>query len=510
MTGRDSSPPVAAWLKLLTASVLVFATWTAVRHADQPLLEFHSFRQTQTALTSFWIMEEGPRLAYQTPVSGYPWAIPQEFPLYQMIAAAVAKAGHLDLDAVGRLLSFAFLVACAWPATVVVERLKLPAATAWSFCALLWSSPLYLFWGRSFMIETAALFFAFASVPFALDLVRGPSTWRSAWICAAFGTLAALQKFTTSAPVSMVMGVLWLWSWRSAGGIRQAGRQGLLQIAAALVLPLLVAGAWTVYAGSVTRENPMGNEYAALVPRWILGTLAQRFSGPDWITLLWHRTLAQNAGGFLGVALIAGAFALPGPARIRAVVLTGLALFVAPLLIFTNLQFVHAYYQTGCVLFLIGGLASAVALLQAVVPHGAVVPGITALLVASNIMEFRKSYGPMLRTRFDAAHNSTLAVAAVLREHTVPGTGIVVFGQDWSSETPYYARRRSFAVPDWFSRYDQVWAEPAKFLGDTPLGAVVVFPGSRVIDPARIARKLADNPGWRLLEVQGCRILLVH
>jgi hypothetical protein len=495
---------------MLTASVLAFATWTAVRHAGQPLLEFHAFRQTQTALTSFWIMEEGPRLAYQTPVSGYPWSIPFEFPLYQMIAAAVATAGHLELDAVGRLLSFAFLVACAWPAAAVVERLKLPKSTAWSFCALLWSSPLYLFWGRSFMIETASVFFAFASVPFALDLVRGPATWRSAWICASFGTLAALQKVTTGAPVSLVMGVLWLWTRWKAGGIRQSGREGLLQIAAALVLPILVAGAWMAYAGALTMENPMGAELAGRLRGWTFGTLAQRFSVADWASLLWHRTIAQNAGGFLGVALIAGSLALPGPVRIRAAVLTGLALFLAPLLVFTNLHFVHAYYQAGCVLFLIGSLALAAVRLQAVVPHSAVVPGITALLVASNIMEFRKSYGPMLRTRLDTAHNCTLAVAAVLRENTAPATGIVVFGQDWSSETPYYARRRSFAVPDWFSRYDPVWAEPAKFLGDTPLGAVVVFPGSRGMDPAQIARKLADNPGWRLMEVQGCRILLMH
>lgn len=229
MSGKASPRLVGAWLKILTASLLAVATSTAVRHAGQPLLDFHAFRKTQTALTSFWIMEEGPRLAYRTPVSGYPWSIPFEFPLYQMIAAAVAKAGHLDFDAVGRLLSFAVFWACAWPAAAVVERLKLPKATAWFFCALLWSSPLYLFWGASLTIETAALFVAFAAVPCAL--VQGPSTWRSAWICAMSGSLAAPQKITKGATVVMGKGIVWLWTGWISGGIRSVGRREVLHVA---------------------------------------------------------------------------------------------------------------------------------------------------------------------------------------------------------------------------------------------------------------------------------------
>ena len=57
---------------IFTIIIAIFAAWVAVYFADQPILEAHSFRQTQTALTAYWINREGWQLAYQTPVAGYP------------------------------------------------------------------------------------------------------------------------------------------------------------------------------------------------------------------------------------------------------------------------------------------------------------------------------------------------------------------------------------------------------------------------------------------------------
>ena len=149
---------------ILALVVAAIAAWFAVFYAGQPLLEMHGFRQTQTALTSYWMIEDGWRLAYETPVAGYPWSIPMEFPIYQSIVALTTWLGSFNLDSTGRLVSFCFLLACAWPAFMIVRRLNLPSQVAWVFCALLWSSPIYLFWGRTFMIETAALFFTFSAI----------------------------------------------------------------------------------------------------------------------------------------------------------------------------------------------------------------------------------------------------------------------------------------------------------------------------------------------------------
>ena len=68
---------------------MVHAAFFALYYIHQPLIESHAFRQTQTALTSYWMLEEGWKIAYQTPVVGFPWAIPFEFPLYQSLVAGV-------------------------------------------------------------------------------------------------------------------------------------------------------------------------------------------------------------------------------------------------------------------------------------------------------------------------------------------------------------------------------------------------------------------------------------
>jgi hypothetical protein len=109
------------------------------------------------------MIKEGWQLPYQTPMLGYPWTIPLEFPFYQSIVASITWITGFSLDAVGRLVSFGFLLACAWPAFAIAQRLKLTSAAAWIFCAILWSSPQYLYWGRTFLMETAAVFFTLAA-----------------------------------------------------------------------------------------------------------------------------------------------------------------------------------------------------------------------------------------------------------------------------------------------------------------------------------------------------------
>src|SRR5262245_2823689 len=78
-------------LAVLALFVVAVSAYVAIAFATQPLLEMHGFRQTQTALTSYWMLRQGPALDYQTPVAGAPWAIPEEFPLYQLLAAGLTS-----------------------------------------------------------------------------------------------------------------------------------------------------------------------------------------------------------------------------------------------------------------------------------------------------------------------------------------------------------------------------------------------------------------------------------
>ena len=87
----------------LLALALLFALTLLCRGLFKPLVDSYDARQTQTALTTFWLMQGGPIFAYETPVVGYPWSIPLEFPVYQIVVASVSGAG-IPLDAAGRIV----------------------------------------------------------------------------------------------------------------------------------------------------------------------------------------------------------------------------------------------------------------------------------------------------------------------------------------------------------------------------------------------------------------------
>ncbi|WDT76119.1 MAG: acyltransferase [Candidatus Manganitrophus sp.] len=498
-------------VKLLAGGVAVFAAWIAIRYAGQPILESYGFRQTQTALSAFWMVREGWQLAYQTPVAGYPWAIPFEFPFYQSIVALVVRVSRLRLEPVGRLVSFAFLLACAWPAFGVVRRLALPKQVAWVFCALLWSSPIYLFWGRTFMIETAALFFAFAAVPYALDLRESNPRWQSVMLCSLFATLAALQKITTGGPVIIVLGCIWLIAWWRGGGLRLPSWKTVLSVIVAFGLPMLAAYGWVQYSDAVKMENLFGAQLtSAKLSQWNFGTLQQKLAFSTYKEVFWDRGFVLNASGPLGFVLIAGAL-VAGTARLRMIIAGGMVLFALPILIFTNLHVVHNYYQAGCMLFLLGTLAVAVAgWLPSVFAHPAVVPAVTTLLVICNLFMFSRGYGTVARRQIDASstspHERALAVGEAVRRSTSPDSGIVVFGNDWDSDIAFYSQRKSFTVPVWFSQFDRVLAEPARFLGNLSLGAVVICRLEK--GPNEQIDQRFGTDEWLQTEVQGCRLLL--
>ena len=62
------------WALCIALLVATISTIVVIYYSSQPLLEFKSFRQTQTALTVYWMLKEGWRLGYETPVLGYPWS----------------------------------------------------------------------------------------------------------------------------------------------------------------------------------------------------------------------------------------------------------------------------------------------------------------------------------------------------------------------------------------------------------------------------------------------------
>ena len=86
----------------------LFSLWAVSQGWQNPLLDFHKFRQTQTAISTYYMLGKAPSLAYEVPVLGEPWAAPMEFPVFQWAVAAIVTLFGTALDQTGRFVSCFF------------------------------------------------------------------------------------------------------------------------------------------------------------------------------------------------------------------------------------------------------------------------------------------------------------------------------------------------------------------------------------------------------------------
>jgi hypothetical protein len=502
------------WARAIALAVLAFSSWIAIYYASQPIVEREAFRQTETALTAYWMIEEGWRVAYQTPAWGYPWAVPIEFPIYQSVVALIVVVTHLPLEQVGRLLSFAFLLACAWPVFQIVKRLKLPPPASWVFCAFLWSSPMYLYWGRTFMIETAAVFFTLASIPYLLDLRQMQPSWQTAIWGSLWATLGMLQKSITTGPVLLVFLIILfapsLRNWRSAISLRR-----LAHIMLAIGLPLLIGVLWTVYADSIKNMNFVGRELTLefRLSNHYLGTIGQRLSPGALKEIFWHRILEQNAAGFLGLALLLAALLSPLK-DLRKLVSICLVLGALPILLFFNVSLMLDYYQVSSTFFFLAALTlCCVVWLPTVIRWRGAVALVVSVLVIANLFNFWIGPGRAVRSQPDTIHTKNLAIGDVIKRYTSENSGIIVFGlhqglASISPEIPYLSQRKGFTVPDWAE--DKLNNNLLSYLGGRELGAMVFCSTMNKEGYNRLIASYSESPVPHLFVIHSCHIWLPH
>ncbi|WP_236189927.1 glycosyltransferase family 39 protein [Pseudomonas pharyngis] len=493
-------------IQIISLLTLVYAFYIALHYAGQPLIELFGFRQTQTALTSFWFIQEGYKLAYETPVSGAPWSIPFEFPLYQAIVAFISQLFHSDLGKTGRIVSFAFLVFCLYPANEICKSLKLSRSSFYLFAGLLFSSPVYLFWGRTFMIETMALFFAILAIKFFLDFLNNKGKWAAAGFFASI-SLAILQKATTGLPVLAILAVVFLFHEinRNKSIVGAISIKNIFWAMTLFALPIVIGYGWTLYTDIIKSKNEFGMSITSQsLSAWNWGTLTQRLSLPLYTDVIWSRIIKGNLSGIFGVAIILGAMLLTKSNKLRLIIAAACALGILPLFIFTNLHLVHTYYQSANVIFLIFALAVAVGESLDGARRTAISVIVFLALVLNNYGAFASDYFLKVREDLNIGNSRDLMVGDALNMNMSRGEAVVVYGNDWSSSIAYYAEHKSFTVPDRFRNLDKVINTPEAYLGGLPLGAIAACPES----PVPTVRQLVDwkhngNP-WKAAEVWNC------
>ena len=99
----------------------------------------------------------GFKLDYETPLFGPPWSVPMEFPVYQWITATTSRTLGTSLEGTARGVSLFFFLATMPAVYGLAGFFRLAPSRRLLVVSAVLVSPTYLFYGRSFMIETTAL-----------------------------------------------------------------------------------------------------------------------------------------------------------------------------------------------------------------------------------------------------------------------------------------------------------------------------------------------------------------
>ena len=435
-------PTWRAELLAVTGFLAVFVALLAPT-LDNPLLERHDFRQTQTAFPARIFHEEGIDLLHpQVPVLGEPFEILFEFPLYQAAASmlmglGVAEDTSLRATALGCFLATALLL------YGLVRHLAGRVAAIGSLVAFV-VTPYAVVWSRASMIEYLA---AAGAVGFVWAFVAWRDNRRTAmWgLCLLCGLVAMLVKPTTA--------VFWLipaLGYRPTGPKRTALRRDPWT-AALLALPVCAAAAWTLHADAV-KDRAATTRWltSSGLREWFLGTPGQRLDPAVWEPIfLWYALFLVGPVGLM--LLVAATVELWRAEQRRFWVGIACAAFLPPLAL-PNLYRFHDYYLTAVA----PALAALVGLGAALVVEGirrrraslgaSVVAGATAIALLAAWFDTGYPYWSAAYNGGGSREAAFSRLADELERVTRPSDLVAAYGLDWNPAVFYYAHRKGHMV----------------------------------------------------------------
>ncbi len=425
---------------------------------DNPILDQYGFRQTQTAISTYYTIKEGFKFHYITPVMGAPWSIPLEFPLFQWIVAAIVMTFKTTLDQTGGFVSLMFFYLLLVPLYAILKTYLKKRNLVFITLSLILLNPTYLFWSRTFMIESLALFLGISYIWLAIKAFSA-GRWNYFGMLAFAGSLAALVKITTFFVLCIPIGFLFIFLYfkesnRLIPTVRIFKKYALYAIIT-FIIPLIVGLAWTHFADEQKNVNPLANGFITsnALTGWNFGTLQQKTDPSVWSTIFKNSLLFDKTFGTMsfGTTVIPNSFVLLILFLLfskiyRKEVILLFVLFLSGPLIFTNLFFVHTYYfyaNSFYLSILLGFVIIAVYKNSDVkIKYLGTYVLFPALLI-SMIYSYQTSYYPSQITKSYAM----LDAASAVKKYTNPDDVIFIYGQDWDPSFPYYAQRK--AIMDW-------------------------------------------------------------
>jgi hypothetical protein len=432
---------------LFLASLMFFLASISIGW-NGTLTDAYGFRQTQTAISVSYLLKGGPWFVYETPVLGPPWSIPFEFPLYQWIVASAVKVSGFPIDQTGRFVSALFFLLALYPIFKILKLLQLSTDNILLVLSLICFSPEYIFWSRTFMIESTALalsiYYLWLVFLYFEKLDSSPKKWHILAGMALFGALAGMVKITTF--FAFIVGALLLFFFKFYGQLKEfpGNKKKLFLTDAkfvffALMIPSAATLLWSSFADAQKALNPLADFIiSTALNGWNFGTLASKLSVATW-SLFYQRTITDLIGASK-LLIVVGYCGLFCDSKYLKIASVSILLFLIPLGTFTNLHFVHGYYAYANGIFLIIALGVILSnLIDSNVPFKKVTGYVLLIImITCSIVHYYKDFRP--------AQGATSRYAEIKKDvdaYTSDKDVLMIFGADWSSEMPYYLERRT-------------------------------------------------------------------
>lgn len=469
---------------------------------DTLIIDHMGFRQTQTALTTFWISSSSI-FEFITPVFGYPWSIPLEYPIYQIIVSVLSDLSSLSLENSARLVSiFSFYLALL----PIQYLLKDGIRDHLIFYVFYLSSPILLFFSHTFLIESFS-FLLSVSVLASFILFLEKKSLQTAFFFIFIATLCGLQKITGLMSSLIGCGVYSLFILYNTH--KQEIVKKVIALSIVFILSIILPVTWVIY----TDESKLSSYITSFLTsdalsNWNLGTLSQRYDIYNFSKVFGFRLILLGGLVTLVARLI---FYRLKPFHSNSVAISSLCVgFFGPI-VFFNLYLVHDYYMVASIGFVGLGLYLLPDINEVRLGRRYLTNSFFLFLTLTiNLSIFLYWYAPRINS-IPESHNDMYATAQIVKTKVKLDEVILTVGVDWDSTIPYYTQRYALMLPSWERNdftptYNEEYFNPIRvlenidyYLDNRDLGAIIICK-TRIAEDYSIAVEYIKNNwvvNWR-------------
>lgn len=415
---------------------LIISIYLQFINISESLLDIHSFRQTQTAITTYWFLKEGFTIKYLTPIFGFPWSIPFEFPTYQIFVYIFSKVFNIsNLDLSGRIVSLLFYYISFIPIYMILKNLELNKKIIYTTFIILLSTPIFIFWSRTFMIESCALFVSLLFIFSVLQYIKKGSS-NYIFIIFLFAVISALTKITTFLIALLFLFFLYLFT----KNFKELFNKKIIIATIISITSIFIGIFWTEFTNNIKELNTLAVQLmSSSLTKWNFGTLEQRLDLANYKNILHHIFNNSILFIFLPILLYFK--------DNRRLIFICLITYISSFMILFNLYFVHNYYWYANSLFLVIALAIGFNNLFKYLKSSLIIHFIFILIISINILAYFQYYYKV--QNINNSENKIILISNIIKENTKENDLIFINGLDWNSSLSYYSQRKVIMLPNW-------------------------------------------------------------